>query len=518
MKKAIILTIFVILVVSVGVFAGIIPFELSSLGDNGYNTGFSMSDVNNCETNHFGGSETLFWMGNVATDYQEVIFSPSNNAPIVTAMSRGTGERSIDVVLYGNIAPQIPNNPWQPDYGWYKVDIKYSQYQGWQTIINTKDNQVDTTVVSFVSGSTVKQRYYAKEGSVIEPSYGLKALAPITFSLNGPHVGIIRVRQYTEFSAYLGLQHDTKITSEDYTFLISGEGNVDIVNGQTRYIEGVDTVKFSVTTGYSGYTQGGQYVSHGWELKIYNNYGDMVKKWNIGDDKLNTRYDVNGKILNYPIPSGSFNPSGSNTWSAVLTNTLFNQDDETFFAISKEALQQAPDIKPIRFDDSQYNLGDSVTITLEGIPNPEGRNTIDGFLVNILYGRDGIDYVVGYHLKYIKASFFNNAQITFTPSKGDTYITIEAWAFDYPESEGGIMSEKAEGQIWIKDKEHQPVEIDYSAMIIAIVVFIILCLIAFIMPLPVIGKILIVCIGAALSFLIYLIMIGAFDTLFGGII
>lgn len=506
MKKIImIVAVGIVILLVVAGFAGLLP--LGVLDEGEYHTGFSNSVVNNCETKHYKKGCFLdgCWYGNILKDYSELIFSPHNNAPIVTSMSRGMGERSIEVVAHGNLAYDSSVGHWTPEYGWYEVAIKYSPTGGWNTIINTKDNQVDP-IVAFVSGSTSKQKYYDRSGPVIIPGLTfstIKTLNPIGFCLKGPHVGILRVQQKTEFSASLGLQKETHTTSEDYAFLISGKGNVELAGSQTRYIEGIDTVKFRVDTGYSGYTMGGEYVNRGWELKVYDNYGDLKKTWLINDDKQGTRYDKNGDLLDYAIPSGSFNPTGSNMWTAVLTNTLFNQDDETFFAISQEALQQAPGIKSIEFGEDEYNMGNAVTIHLEGIPNPEGRNKIDGFIVNILYGTDGTDYVENYHQRYVSSSG-DSTTISFRASKGDTYVTVEAWAFDAPESQGGIMSEKETSQVWIKDKEHKPVEVDWLPLVFAVITFVIFLVVGLLVPVPWQIKIIIIVVGSIVAYLVYL--------------
>ena len=107
-----------------------------------------------------------------------------------------------------------------------------------------------------------------------------------------------------------------------------------------------------------------------------------------------------------------------------------------------------PEKPVITFDQVDYEIGDNVKVTLYS-----GSN-IDGFLVNIQYGREtSVDYVEDFHTKYVTASG-NTATISFRASKGDTYVTIEAWAFDAPENQGGIPSEKAMSSIWIKSIKH----------------------------------------------------------------
>lgn len=520
MKKILIIVAFIIILVGAGIYANFIPLPFDITGGGEYHTGFSMADVNNCETLHnkWGCYEWIdgsgCWYGNAVQEYGEVIYSPSYNAPIVTSIRKGEGERSIEVVCYGNVIyagfqfTPFFQKYWTPDKGWYEVDVKYSPAGTWHKIIDTSNNQVDQDIVAFVTGTRTKQTYNVKDFGTILPSlpvnniYEYRALDPIGFCIKGPQTGIIRVRQQTEFTALGDLLRETHTTSEDYAFLISGNGDVEKVDAQDRYIAGEDTVKFRVDTGYSGYTQGGEYKSRGWQLKIYDNKGNLRQTWNIDDDKRNTRYDKNGVLLDYPIPADAVTPGISHRWSAVLTNTLFDQDYEIFFTVTKEELAQAPDIKPITFSKDEYNLGDTVTVYLEGVPNIEGRNKIDGFLVSIIYGRDGVDFVEDYNYKYITASG-TTAVIIFKPTKADTYVTVEAWAFDAPEDEGGIMSEGEIAQVWIKDKESAPIEFDMMGAIIAIIIIAVFAILALILPIPINFKIIILIIGIIIAIVVY---------------
>lgn len=525
MKKAFIIGIGIVIILLVStLFIAFSP--LSVLGGGEYHTGFTMDDVNNCETIHkaqgcwdFGGTLGC-WYGNIEKDYVELIQSPMNNAPIVTCMKSGEGARSIDVTVYGTLTyVGVPTTYWTPDVGWYKVDI--NKGDGWHNIISTYDNRVDESIVGQLSGSRTKKPYHTWQLGTVIPGTGSpyisKHLDPITFNIKDPQVGIIRVRQYAEFTALLGTLRETKLCSMDYAFLISGKGTVEKVDQQDRYIAGEDTVRFKCTTGFSGYTMGGSYVSRGWELKIYNNYGDLIKKWDISDDKQNTRYDNNGVLLDYPIPVDAVEPGQSHTWKVVLTNTLFDQDYEVFFAVTREELAQAPGIRPINFSKEEYRLGDTVVINLEGIPNPEGRNKIDGFLVSIIYGTSGTDFVQDYDLKYI-SSTGSHATITFRASKGDTYVTVEAWAFDQPESEGGIMSEGETAQVWIKDKESEPTvdSMHWLVYVIPIIVFLVFVIIAVFIPEMRI-KIILIIIGLIIAIVLFFYLRSNIESIIGPI-
>jgi len=492
MKNVLIILGIIFVLVFTCLFAGVIPLNI--VGGE-YHTGISMYQVNNCETEHHkcattwvGWWEEGSWYGNIQLGNTELINVPFNNGPVVTAMVSGEGKRSMPITMNGDVTfvgLAYSLSHWWPDTGWYTVEYSTNGIT-WTPILDTSTGSADSSMIGDISGPMGKQKYCEENTGGVIPIYtGPTALAtinPVSFNIKDSHVGALRIRQITEFKAWAGAETSVEISSTDYVFLISGAGDVKIVDPKVRYIAGEDTIRFKVDTGYSGITQDGT-TTTGWDLKIYNNNGNCVKTWEIDDDKFNCRYDRNGNLLDYDIPSDAVEPGQSHTWSVVLTNKLFNQDDETFFAITQEELEGAPDIvNPIKFSKKQYEIGDDVVITLEGIPNPDGRDNIDGFLVNIMYGTDGTDYILNYHNKYVKATG-DDATISFTASKGDTYITVEAWAFDYPESQGGIMSETATGQVWIKEKLNPPIyQINWLLVAILALIMVIGVLIGVFMP------------------------------------
>lgn len=516
MKKYIIIAVGIVIVLLLaGGYTGLIPLSLTGGGE--YHTGINSSQLNNCETEHNKvattwvlGQQVGSWYGNIQKDYTEIIQTPFDNGPVVTAMSSGEGKRSIDITIYGTatfVGISDYFQYWWPDYGYYTVEYSGNGIS-WNKILDTSTGSVNQNIIGDLSGTYTQMIRYSEINPQPIPGFPspvvCRKLDPVSFNIKDAQVGALRIRQIGKFTALLGTQTTTEILSTDYVFLISGEGNVDIVDPQTRYIAGEDTIRFRVDTGYSGYTQGGTYTSRGWELKVYDNYGNIKKTWYIDDDKQGARYDRNNNPLDFPIPEDAVSSGQSHTWRVVLTNTLFDQDDEAFFAITKEELAQAPDIKPILFSETSYELGDTVVITLEGIPNPEGRNTVDGFLVNIMYGTDGMDYIEGYHLKYISATNYKST-ISFEAAKGDIYITVEAWAFDYPEASGGIMSEKETAHIWVKENIPSPVtqEINWIIVGICLLVFLVGLVLAYFMPgMPL--KILVVIIMGIVAVLIYL--------------
>lgn len=506
----------IIILIALVFFSGLVPLSITGGGE--YHTGISNSQVNNCQTDHHKvattwvlGQQMGSWYGNIQKDYVELIRTPFDNGPVVTAMSNGEGKRSISITMYGTatyVGLSSYTQYWWPDYGYYTVEYS-SNGITWNKILDTSTGSANQDYIGDISGTYTQMIRYSEINPMPIPGYGspviCRELDPVEFNIKDAQVGALRIKQIGKFIALAGTQTTYETLSTDYVFLISGHGNVDIVDPQTRYIAGEDTIRFRVDTGYSGSTQGGIYTSRGWELKVYDNYGSVRKTWYIDDDKQGTRYDKNNQLLDYQIPSDAVSSGQSHTWRVVLTNTLFNQDDETFFAITKDELAQAPGIKPIVFSETTYELGDTVVITLEGVPNAEGRNTIDGFLVNIMYGTDGTDYIEGYHLKYVKATGYKST-ISFEAAKGDTYVTVEAWAFDYPEASGGIMSEKETAHVWIKENIPNPVieEINWIMVLLCAIIAIIGIIIGLFMP-NIYLKILLPVIFIIIAVIIYLI-------------
>lgn len=501
------------------------PFSmLSVLGGEDYNTGISRSSLNNLETKRIeaGGHDLLgakgMWVGNAkGTDTQELIRAPMNNEVVVTAMSRGEGKTSVVVSAYATLTYAGTKIVWwNPNKGWYVVEMTTNGIN-WNKIIDTSGNQVDQNIISSYSGPTSKQSYADKtyDPTWWIPFWGIiashKNLNPIYFKIKDTHTGALRITQMTSFTSLTGSM-DVAM-SIDYVYLASGEGTVSIVDPVTVYEEG-ETVKFKVSTGFSGQTQGGEYKSKGYNLKIYDNSGNCKKTWIINDDKKGTRSDASGNALDFIIPVGSYKSAGSNTWRVVLTNTLFDQDEETFFAIGPGMREQAPSVPTISFDKSTYNLGDMVSVSLKSTPNPLGRNTVAGFLVNIYYGSSGVDWVEDFHTKFVSASSFAST-LSFKPAKGDTYITVEAWAFDAPESQGGIPSEKRMSQIWVKDKVHEPITADWLGIVVFVLLMVCFVLLGIFLPVPIQLKIIIIIAGFVISLLIYVFL---FTDLLSGVI
>jgi|GEM_PF-4206586 len=503
--KRILMFIIIVALAFALLFSGVIPFTI--FGDGEYHTGLTEDDVKNRETQHFKtactkilGQELGCWYGNCEKDYEELIQAPFNNDPVVTSWK--SGEESVTIVMQGSIQYLGTPTPsyWGADEGWYVVDYT-SNGVTWKTILDTGEGTADKDYIGHVSGSMSRQKYTDRTGIGLPgfpwPVLEFNDIKPVSFNMKNPHVGALRIRQMSQFKSILG----TKIvpTSEDYCFLISGEGDLRIVNQQTVYEEG-QTITFEVDTYYSGQTQGGSESGNGWELRVYDADGSRVQTWDIADDQRNVK-------KSFTIPAGAYNPSGSNTWKVELWNTLFNQDEEYFFAIGEGMSEAMPGTPTITFNQEEYDKGDTVVVTFESEPNPKGRNTIDSFFVRIIYGTTGTNYVAGYP-KHINA-YNEQATVSFTPQFGDEYVTIKVNAFDAPENQGGIPSEMATESIWIKEEYDEPDQgINWLLIGICFVIALLIAVIAFafVPGLPL--KIIVTILGIVIAVLVYLVFSG----------
>jgi len=232
---------------------------------------------------------------------------------------------------------------------------------------------------------------------------------------------------------------------KDEIKLLDGSGDLWLVDEQSVYEEG-ETITFGMDTGFSGYTQGGDVSDQGWELRVYDAQGDRVKTWDIGDDKRNLE-------RSYVIPDDAYDPEGSNTWKVELWNTLFDQSERYFFTIGAGMGEQKPRLPTITFDKSSYDMGDICYVTVQSEPNSNTDKPIYEFFVKAYYGTSGVDYV--YLPKYVSASG-NQASFSFTMTRGDRYVTVEANAFDGPHNAGGIPSETGKNSVYVKDKDPEP--------------------------------------------------------------
>ena len=439
------------------------------------------------------------WIGNdinakareTDEEFNELIIYPEKTGVLVTAWQDG-GE-SVPVTIHGTLHTEDPMLlDWEPREGWYKISI--NEGGGFSKVIleTGGDNAfTDTTYIAEVSGQYGTNPYYTyTDGGFLGlfPASVSKMIPPVVFTLKDPHVGALRVEQITVFKHLWGLLTEIKTTSIDELYLASGAGSITLTNPTTRLIAGVDTARFSVDVGYSGLTQPGtDATGNMWVLSVYDTAGSRVHYEGIVDNKVN-------RIINYAIPSDA----KTGQWTAVLSNQLFDQDDVIFFSISIEDLAKAPDIKPMIFDKPKYALGETVTVTLEGIPNSAGTGVIHGFTVWAKHGADSVDYLSGWEGKYVTTTLENTAVISLNPAKGNTYLEVKVVAYDAPLPDG-LFSELITQSVYIQDDMPPPISDDPLPFIIAIIICVSAIVLFFVAPIPLNIRALILVLGILIA-------------------
>ena len=240
----------------------------------------------------------------------------------------------------------------------------------------------------------------------------------IQFYMKGLRIGALKATLYLEVwqvddSPLIGYDYHKTVMEicSDETYLASGGGSINILSKNiipghplqeveqaenqnsegevsagayyTKFVydEG-STVEIEVNTGYSGTSlmPGEDGYGAGWTLAIYDGNGIQRKEWtNIPDN-------LRGKIVSYTIPVGSFNPGGNNEWRVVLKNTLFDQAQIRLFVV--DSLEKIPGITKLSVGRTQYEEGDTVTVTMTADANPAGTGEISYFILLAKYGNE----------------------------------------------------------------------------------------------------------------------------------
>ena len=453
MKKIVIIGIIVVLALIISAFAGILPFSITADTNT---VAYNWPNNNNIVVNGVKPPEL------------------TDETHLVTAWK--SGENSVKLTIQGRAkyanCNGIGYTEAYPVKYYYK--IYYNDGLGWVNKLDRTNYDRDFIHITYpTSGHTGDSQYFDMSYEACNPvdrydesgnkigtitkrgnlgncgGYTTVLGEALSIEIKDPHVGALKIEFWIEnYDARnpLGVgKVIPEIFLKDEVYLLDGTGKLSIVNEKTVYEEEED-ITFSVDTGFSGKTQGGDVAEDGWELRVYNNKGINVKTWPIPDDRRN--YE-----LSYTIPDGSYDPNGVNTWKAELWNTLFNQYERYFFAIGAGMSEQIPGMPTISFDKDIYEMGDTCYVTVQSEPNSLGRNTIYEFFVKSFYGTSGTDII--YQPNYIVASG-NQATFSFRLARGDEYVTVEATAFDAPHNQGGLPSETGRNYVYVKDKNPEP--------------------------------------------------------------
>ncbi|RLJ04495.1 MAG: hypothetical protein DRP18_04635, partial [Candidatus Aenigmatarchaeota archaeon] len=334
-------------------------------------------------------------------------------------------DRDIVVDLSGQIGGNLPNMPYKKVSDWTVVG-QYAQ-----------PNNIwgDNTWTCFVED-------YAHGIS----NWHLLQTAPLSFKIKGNKIGGLIVDLYIEvteldcpISGCRWLSRSVGYVVHDEAYLASGIGRVDVLGANsirqdgTTYTEGTNrevplyvfeegsTIYLSVDTGYAGAVSG----QKGWRLAIYKaDQTQPLKIWWLDDD-------LRGYEIEWTIPQGTFTPGGNNRMKVVLTNTIIDQAETTFFVVDK--LNKIPGTPQVILDRSQYNEGDTVHVTLRAEANPNGTGEITKFYVEVKWDSpDSTNYVIS--PKYLTAhhvsGFTYETSFSFIVNRPNRYFYVLAWAMD----------------------------------------------------------------------------------------
>jgi len=359
--------------------------------------------------------------------------------------------------------------PWLfPDifFGQYAWIVFYEDTSGcMHKIIDGRDNWIDTKYVSIVQGDiygNIPGKNYNTQGGwvsgnpfgdntwfYIPTTSGWKwehlQTPTLSFVIKGNKIGAIKVHcvlEYAEMDGnpYLGgkARAGELLASEDWAYLASGVGKVDVLgtnsvrqDGTTRteptnrkvplYVfEEGSTVVFSVDTGYAGAVSG----QKGWRLAVYKaDTPSPLKVWWLEDD-------LRGYEITWTIPKGTFTPGGNNRMKVVLTNTIIDQSETTFFVVDRlEKIPGTPQISP---DKTKYYVGETATVTLRAVANPNGTGDIVKFYFEAKYDSPSSANIEkqAYVPAHRVSGMIYEGTVTFTVNQGGKTLYLLAWAID----------------------------------------------------------------------------------------
>lgn len=316
----------------------------------------------------------------------------------------GTDHASETLVAGGQYGLSSGLYNYYPLSYWYKVSWSDSLNGPWTTISEPGDT------ASFVTASNPGRIDVPKEWWT-EPGY--RNMQSYPFEIRGDYKNYVRVEVKVRYQDEFIPTNKVTKTATDVCKMLSGIGEVYLQSADDLFEEG-EQVTFVMNTGYSGKSTGED--DKGWELRIIDPNGDPVEVFtDIPDDKI-------GVTRTWTVPVGSFQPSWSNQYRAVLYNTIINYDNVKTFVIDNK--EWAPSKPSISFSGGD-EPGEEVIVTLTSTPNEETGARIDYFMADVHY--EGGSYIK----QDLKVNAVDNTgTFTYTPNLGGSYVIVSASAHD----------------------------------------------------------------------------------------
>lgn len=520
MQKIVVVGIVVALVI-VGIFAGVLP-GLSILGDEGFET----------QSKWVHG----IYVGNPDSEML-VSITDANRKGFITSYidaSQGVAGDSETIVVAGN----------------YKVEFGLAVINAYKYVVKVKDSLYGSWHIVSEPGHT--ENWISKENpGKLDPVMGtggsMRHCEPYVFAIRGPKEGGIRVELWGYFDPNGINPFDTwewKLMSSDQAMLVSGISGMWLPprpeGGYQSTFEIGETVKIDVETGIGAPdldvdARAGQKT---WKLELKKPDGTSYTGQNF-PRMLQDHFQ--GQVT-FTINSDMFTLGGNNRYTLRLFNTLLEKGSLQISTIDIRAKRpNTPTITPECGLSVQVPA--TIRVDLTATCNTETQLPITSFGVMVWYGM-GTDLAPGswgddrwiLRETFVTASN-NKATFTIDVSSPNRYFTIIAYAHDsdgrdsdteyyqiktYAEDEpdeedlieegggqesygGGTTGETTPADYYEAEV------IDYTALIIAIIVFFAFLFVGLLAPLPygIYGKILVIIIGAVLAVVIYFLLRGA---------
>ena len=248
---------------------------------------------------------------------------------------------------------------------------------------------------------------------------------------------------------------DAACVQTQYSKVVSGAGDIELTKtnkvtlSQGAYADGTNEyytkytyeegtadsptmVPLKIKTGGAGPTAGESGTDNMWRLSVINNNnGNTVLDKYYGDQKT---IDVN-----IPIPEGTWEEGGTNTFSVKLLNGLDEIEQASIELFVIDSYEKAPSDARVTTNGETFNVGDTVEVQCKAYSNPKTEEPITHFRV---FARKG-SYTTGTYAYGPKTIIATNtgtqeysSSFSFTPEYR-AYYYIQAVPYDAAGRYGG---------------------------------------------------------------------------------
>jgi len=334
-----------------------------------------------------------------------------------------------DPSIWQTLQAAISYGLWQPVISEYKYKVYIGNVGDWKEVLSDK---VHSSYIRVLQGGT----HYKIKGSHTKQlpcetlSFDIKG-NPFNTDVIG-----LRVELWVKSKGAAGNPFEDwkwRLIASDQAYLYCGKSSVK-VQGTHNTFEIGETVRLRVTTSAGGQTVG-ETTDKTWLLKLYKPDGTEY----VGNGFPRYLPDWFDGTVEFKITPDMWNPYGSNTYHIKVYNTLLEKGTFSFDVIDIKA--KAPSNVTIQTSCGfSTSVNEEITVTLTAKVNPQTQLPISYFKVWVWYGThtdlmppSGSDRWIKREeiiSSYQVDSTTYQGKFTFTPEKGDRWITIAAKAYD----------------------------------------------------------------------------------------